>query len=522
VLVIGSGAAGQRAAISARQKGVRVLVLSKSSPGRRTSTILSGGVFAGTSDGASTEDHLRRTLQAGRGINRQDLVEVLVTEAPARLKELVAWGMRAEFDDGYLFAKGRAPVWGEAIIRCLIERNKALGTEFLPEMVVSRLEMKNGAGDALMLSTDSGHWSTIHAGAVVLATGGAGALYFRHDNPRDMLGQGYVLALEAGAVLQDMEFVQFYPITLAEAGRPRYLVPPRLADKGKLCNDAGEDIYEKYGITERPAAERSRDTLSRALFREIYCEGRSVLLDLTSVSESDWRSDPFSASTLGIIGRRCGGLSKALRIAPAAHFMMGGVCIDADGSTCVPGLYAAGEAAGGLHGANRMGGNALAETLVFGKRAGASAAEWARHSPTDASHQLEKAAEPPARKVESGAAADGLVALRAELGRLLWANGGIIRHREGLRWALESIKALQHELIRLTPGRHPLEISRVLGLKSAMTVAGLMLEASLRRQESRGAHFREDFPDTDDSNWRGHLQVRLSHAGYLEWSFTPV
>ena len=169
----------------------------------------------------------------------------------------------------------------------------------------------------------------------MLACGGAGGLFARHDNPRGIVGEGYALALNAGALLQDMEFVQFYPVGLAEPGLPRHLVLLRLVDLGRLVNDRGEDIYAKYAITERPAAERSRDRLSQALFVEARA-GRAVLLSLSGVSESEWTSDPFSESVLGIIGRRCGALQRPLRVAPMAHHTMGGVAIVPAGATWSP------------------------------------------------------------------------------------------------------------------------------------------------------------------------------------------
>jgi aspartate oxidase len=519
VLVIGSGAAGLRAALAARERGARVTVLGKGSPGRGGATILSGGVFAGSPPDGPVEDHLARTLQAGRGLNRAELARVLVEEAPARLQEMIAWGIRADYRQGYLYSRGRAPVWGEEIVRCLVERNQAAGVEFLTGVVATALRCEDGVGRITVFRPRTGEWLRLSARAVVLACGGAGGLFARHDNPRGNVGEGYALALGAGALLQDMEFVQFYPVGLAERGMPHHLVPPRLADRGALVNDRGEEIHAKYAITERPAAERSRDRLSQALFTEAR-EGREVLLDLTGVSEQDWASDPFSESVLGIIGRRCGGLQRPLRVAPMAHHTMGGVAIDPHGATSVPGLYAAGEVAGGLHGANRMGGNALAETLVFGRRAGEAAAEWAAGGSRVALEPDDGDAPGPA----PGPANARMTAAEIGncLGKIMWRDGGIVRSGAGLERALKAVEELDAAArAGFDAARGAAQTAAWLRTRAALTTAGLVLDAALRRTESRGAHFREDCPQADDARWFGHLQVRQTPGG-REWSFAPA
>jgi aspartate oxidase len=523
VLVVGSGAAGLRAAIAAAAGGgCRVGVLCKNSPGKGTATIVSGGAFAGSPEGAPVDAHRQATLAAGRGINQHDLLETFVTEAPVRLKELADWGMRAEYRRGYLFARGRPPLWGAEIVRCLVNKARALGVEFRPGLQVLDLGLHEGAAGLQAVARDSGALWQVSARAVVLAAGGAGALFARHDNPQGMLGEGVLLALDAGALLQDMEFVQFYPLCLAEPGLPRHLLPPLLADQGRLSNDAGEDIYEKYGILERPAGQRARDRLSQALFRETTRDGRRVLLDLTKVSEAAWCSDPFSASTLETIGRRCGARARPVRVAPMAHFVMGGVCIDPHGATSVPGLFAAGEVAGGLHGANRMGGNALTETLVFGKRAGESAARWARESaatPARAASGAGASARAPGASPVSAAQAAGML---AQVRRRMWVDGGIIRSAAGLarlQSELEAMRVAVEGALPETSG--PRSVAALLGLKAAIAAARLVVEAAVRRTESRGAHFREDYPEPDDRRWMGHWRVHRSPAGGLNWFFEP-
>ncbi|CAB1059662.1 Succinate dehydrogenase flavoprotein subunit (EC [Olavius sp. associated proteobacterium Delta 1] len=522
VLVIGSGAAGVRAAIAAKSMNCDVAVISKGSPGKGTCTILSGGVFAGTPQGEPFETHLNQTLKAGRGINQLELVHILVEEGPLRLKELVKWGIKGSFHRGNLISEGRPYIWGEEIINCLNHRASAMGIRFLSGLLVVDIKIQPKKSRVLAYRVESNQWLSISSKAVVLATGGAGGLYYRHDNPKRMLGDGYCLALAAGAVLQDMEFVQFYPLGLAEPGYPPFLIPPKLADCGRLYNDQSEDIHDKYGITERPAGIKARDRLSQALYMEIYRQGNCVRLDLRDVSDKEWNAEPFSASTRTVLGQRYGAKHRSLRVAPLAHHMMGGICIDAQGATSIPGLFAAGEVTGGLHGANRRGGNALTETVVFGARAGQTAGQWANNAPDDRIAMLPKNIVEPVFNSKGGDAKSAATRLIARLRKTLWDDGGILRNRQGLARASEAVDAIKTRAGDLSITDDPRQLQRILELRFAAQAAGLILQGALRREESRGAHFREDYATQDDQNWRGHLQVRLSAEGKLKYQYQPV
>jgi fumarate reductase (CoM/CoB) subunit A len=407
-------------------------------------------------------------------------------------------------------------------VRCLVARNRALGTRFMDHLIVAGLCMVEGSAGVMGYPVNSGHWVTVTSKALILATGGAGALYVRHDNPRGILGSGYVLAMEAGARLQDMEFVQFYPLGMAEPGHPPFLISPILADQGQIFNSRGEDILAKYDIQERPAALKARDKLSRAIFTEIYRNGNEVRVDLREVTEEDWRREPVSASMRRIIEEGYGERHGSVRVAPMAHHVMGGIIIDSTGGTSEPGLFAAGEVTGGLHGANRMGGNALTETVVFGKRAGEAAAAWSKDCGEIKTKQLIDELE--ARTFPSkrnGSRRNG-AQLQRNLKKILWEEGGIIRSRPGLHRALGEVTAIHDEALNLSIKDDPKVVQQVLDLRFGSRVAGLILEAALQREESRGAHFREDFPDQDDKNWLGHLQVRLNSEGKAIWGFQTI
>jgi aspartate oxidase len=522
VLVIGSGAAGLRAAIAARRMDCDVVVISKGAPGKGSCTILSGGVFAGSPPGEPVKIHLNETLKAGRGINQLELVDTLVEEGPLRMQELVNWGLKGRFHEGDLISEGRPFIWGEEIINCLAQQARRMGVRFLSGLLVAELKSQPERSAVLAYRIQTNRWLAINAKALVLATGGAGGLYYRHDNPKRMLGDGYCLALAAGAVLQDMEFVQFYPLGLAEPGLPPFLIPPKLADCGRLTNDNNEEILAKYSITERPAGINARDRLAQALYTEIYRLNNRVWLDLRAVSEFQWAAEPFSASTRAILGERYGAKYKSVRVAPLAHHVMGGVCIDAHGATSVAGLFAAGEVTGGLHGANRRGGNALTETVVFGARAGQAAGQWANSVSEGRIELPPEDIEEPAISSSANDVKPAATRLLAGLRKTLWDDGGILRNRQGLIRAAEAVAAIRTEAGELPLTDDPRQLPRILELRFAAQTAELILQAGLRREESRGAHFREDYTAQDDRNWCGHLQIRLSAEGQLNYGFQPI
>jgi aspartate oxidase len=479
---------------------------------------MSRGHFAGTRTGWTPEKHLEATLKAGRGLNQPELVDALIQDAPDRLEEMVRWGLSAVTEKGQLYALGPPPVWGKEIVRCLLAIAKGAGVQFRSGLTVAGIRIADGAAGVLSYATEPGRWIRFSSRTLVLATGGAGALFLRHDNPHRMLGEGYALALRAGAALQDMEFFQFLPLAVAEPGKMHFPIPSTIASKGRLINSRGEEILDKYEIRERPADVLARDHLSQVLMYEMR-KGDSVFLDLRGVSEREWMEDALGSGK--ILQTRFRAARDPLRVAPTAHFCMGGVCIDSQGRTQVPGLYAAGEVTGGLHGANRIAGNALTEALVFGARAGKAAALEADESSPSREKQIQEemihSLFPDRRHGASARPAE----LKKSLQKFLWEDGGILRKKEGLLRAMKGVEQIRGETLDLPLQATPPEIQGKLELRLATETALLILEAALRREESRGAHFREDFPAENDRLWRGHLEVSLIE-GKPAWSFRLV
>lgn len=515
IIVIGCGAAGLRAAIAAAEEGLNVCVLSKASHGLGTCTIMSRGHFAGAYEGGTREEHREATLRSGKGLNQTELVDALIQDAPERLAEMIRWGLQGVIEKGQLYALGPPPVWGKEIVRCLLDRAERSGVQFWSGLTAARIRAEEGAAGVLSYATQNGRWMGFSSRAIVLATGGAGALYLRHDNPKRMMGEGYAMALGGGAILQDMEFFQFLPLAVAESGRPQFPIPSTIAKRGRLINGRGEEILDKYGIHERPADVLARDRLSQALMYEIRA-GNSVFLDLTGVSEREWMEDALSSGK--ILCDRFQAKYKPVCVAPTAHFCMGGVRIDSQGRTGVPGLYAAGEATGGLHGANRMAGNALTEALVFGARAGNAASLWAGQKSPGREKQLLQEMILSVSNAPRNRAAGGSAKLKKRLQTILWEDGGILRNQEGLRKSIEDVRKIKEEASYFPLQTAPPEVQERLELQLGSVTALLILQAALRREESRGAHFREDFPTENDRLWRGHLEVSLIEEE-LRWSF---
>ncbi len=515
VLVIGGGGAGMRAALAAREKGSEVLLVSKTPMGKSTCTYLSAGTFALAVEGMSKDAHRELTLQAGRGINDRELVEILVEEAPERVRELERFGVVGKWGKGRFACQGKISAWGAPLTDALAEASRRHGISEQPWVMVFDLLKEDGKIiGALGFEFRKGIPVAFLSKATILANGGGAALYPRHDNPVRTTGDGYSLAFQAGCQLRDMEFVQFIPSGLAETGKPAYLIAVSLVDVGKVINSLGEDVLQKYAITDRPVVLRCRDSFSQAIFKE-EGQGKQIFLDLRALGEKDWPKDNFAQSQRELFFKSLSCFEKPLRISPMCHFFIGGVSTDRNGETGIPGLFAAGEVVGGLHGANRMGGNALAEIIVFGYRAGKAAGEWAPEQGWGKGFQklADSHWESLQKRWKGGGKGLAPRSVRKAIAEVLWNEGGISRDERGLHSALEALRRIKERDLPQASTGVSKEILEKMEVENALTVGEMIVRSALLRQESRGAHFRKDFPQTDDQNWKGNIFLQKSEGG---------
>jgi fumarate reductase (CoM/CoB) subunit A len=484
VVVIGSGGAGLRAAITAKEEGCGVVVLSKCSPGLATCTAISNGAFGSSGYGMSADEYYSTTMEVGYHLNNPSLVRALAQDAPTRLRELEQKGVRFKESHTGVVVLRRPPDSGREAIDVLLAWARTCGVDFQNWVTAANLITEDGHVKGCVAIRRDGRPFTVHAKAVIMCAGGSSATYRFHDNPSTMVGDGYTLMHQAGAPLKDMEFVQFYPLIALEPHAPKTLIQPFLGDTGRIINDKGEDLLEKYGLTDaKPVAIKARDRLSRAMYKE-YLEGSNVYLDLRALSDAEW-SNPFAHNVRKEFVRYFRADTKPVCMMPVAHFSIGGAVIDDSGRTAVEGLLAAGEIACGLHGANRMGGNALSETLVFGYRAGASAACYAKEARKASTSGGSALFDPAPYTNGKWKPTEALSLLR----EIMWNDVGPVRTRKGLTQALEKIDRLTGEGVRSTDAR---ELGLAVAVTNSFRTARAIAEGALARKESVGAHYRED------------------------------
>lgn len=507
VLVIGAGVAGLRAAIALAEAGLDVGVATKDDPRDSSSGQAKGGIAVVLSgEEHQLVLHEEDTLAAGAGLCDPAAVRVLVRDGADEVRRLIDWGARFDREGNrfhltreaahslprILHAGGDAT--GREIVRTLIARVRGESrVQRLEGGMVCELLLDQGRCVGARLAFPGGRCRRVLAGRVLLATGGMGRCWQVTSNPPEATGDGLALALRAGCVLGDMEFVQFHPTSLAIEGAPPFLLTEALrGEGGTVRNEQGE----RFLLEEDPRGELApRDIVARGIAREIQRQrGRPVHLDLSGI-------DP------AVIGKRFPGVIEACRsygldpleemipVRPAAHYAMGGVVTDLEGRTNVPGLYAAGEVAStGVHGANRLASNSLLEGLVFGARA-------ARAMLAD---RLEEA---PAKPPEAGPAAYADPEAVAGLRHLAETRLGIVRRAEDLARAVTELEAAAE---KLTP-RQGQGVDQRLASEAGnmIQVLGVVARSALWREESRGGHYRDDFPEIDDARFRVHSRLTI-------------
>ena len=505
-IIVGAGIAGLRAAIGLASDNARVLVVTKEALGESNTHYAQGGIAVAMSGEEDVALHLEDTVAAGDGLVNRQAARILVEEGPLRVEELLRWGTGFDRENGKLMltregahsrnrilhAHGDAT--GAEIGRSLLRHARSMpGITLLEWTTTVGLLAEDGEVAGVSLLDRDGQITHVRGRAVLLASGGAGQVYSDTTNPAVATGDGIAMAWRAGAEIADMEFYQFHPTALSLPGVQRFLLSEALRGEGAwLRNSGGERFMEKY----HPLLELApRDVVARAITREGMGAGGEALpvfLDMRHVTGIDPHTrfpgiSKFLAQH-GLDLRR-----DLIPVRPAAHYLMGGIRSDVHGRTSLKRLYAAGEAAcTGVHGANRLASNSLLEGLVFGARA----AEAMQGEEAIASEKP-----PIPKQVPSHEARDFSAPLH-ELQQLMWAKAGLLRDAEGLRAAMA-------EFPRLSRAWRGTVLTRPLvEYENLHTLSRLIVQCALAREESRGAHFRNDFPARNDEKFREHSIVQ--------------
>src|SRR4051794_1276673 len=508
VLIIGGGIAGLRAAMQVDPR-LSLLVITKDTMEQSNSAYAQGGIASVIDPDDNFASHVDDTLIAGANLCDREVVEMVVSEAPRHIRQLIEWGTNFDTEQGELqlgregghshrrIVHAMGDATGFEIMRAIIQRVRAQHDAQLwtNTFTIDLLTHEGRCRGALVWHAQHGR-TFIWAKETILCTGGAGQIFRETTNPEVATGDGHALAYRAGAELRDMEFMQFHPTVLYIAGGSRSLITEAMRGEGaRLIDVSGRRFMPDY---DERAELAPRDVVSQAIVEQMEKTRQpSVFLDMSHL-DADRVRKRFPGIT-----RTCAefGIDIAtdpIPVRPGAHYMVGGVTVDHDGRTTVPGLWAAGEVtSSGLHGANRLASNSLLEGLVYGAHAGAGATALALDDPdTFRGIPLENpAAEPHSEPLD-------LVDIRNSLKSLMWRAAGVRRDGPQLEDAARTIRRwCGYVLARQFNQPHGWE------LQNMLTVASLMVEAAVARKESRGVHLRMDFPQSDDAHWRRHLAM---------------
>ena len=539
VLVVGAGCAGMRAAIEAFDAGADVAMVSKIHPVRSHSGAAEGGINAalGNASEDDPEKHAFDTVKGSDYLGDQDAIQILCDEAPGDVYQLENWGaVFSRTDDGRIAqrpfgAAGEprtayaADITGHVLLQVLYEQVMKRDIRTYEEWFAWRLVVDDDRCQGVICwDLMNGGLKTLGAKTVILATGGAGRLYTGTTNAYACTGDGMAMALRVGVPLKDMEMMQFHPTTLAPTG---VLITEGCRGEGAyLLNSEGDRFLERYAPNAMELA--SRDVISRAEQTEID-EGRgvdgNVLLDLRHLGAEKIIERLHGTRELSMVFAGVDPIHEPIPVRPGAHYHMGGVDTDVWGLTSLEGLYAAGEVACvSVHGANRLGGNALMETITFGKRAGRHAAEWALANTTvEVPASVESDAERDLKTLLGRTDGERPWKIRDELARTMHENFGVFRREELMQREGEIVQSLRDRYDRVVVDDKGnvfnSDLTQALELEYLLELAQCMVVCGLARKESRGAHARPyDFPDRDDDQYMKHTLVTWENGEpRLEW-----
>jgi L-aspartate oxidase len=525
VLILGGGLAGLRAALAV-DKRLSVTVVTKDDLQSSSSQWAQGGIAGVVDPEDRFDNHVADTLTAGCGLCHEDVVDAVIREAPGRIAELIAWGTRFDERDGSL-ALGRegghshhrivhalGDATGREVMRAVIEQTRKLDNLAVwPETFTIDLVTHEGVCRGALVWNPRHGKTFVWARRTILATGGAGQLYRESTNPPGASGDGMALAWRAGAELRDMEFMQFHPTVLYIAGGSRSLIT-------EAVRGAGAHLVDKDGRRFMPefdarAELAPRDVVSRAITVVMHrTHHANVYLDLSHLDPTMVRERfPGMAAICGQFGLDLA--RDRIPVRPGAHYMIGGVKVDEMGRTDIPGLFAAGEVtSSGLHGANRLASNSLLEGLVYGARAGEAAAAdvLAEGSRGDDEFHVPPIAQPKV-SADGGDAGLDLADIRNSLRSLMWRHVGVERSGDSLTEALATVEGWCRYVLS-----QQFADPQGWQLQNMLEVARLMIRGAIRRDETRGVHFRADHPDTSEA-WRVHIAW---HRGAAEPRLEPL
>jgi fumarate reductase (CoM/CoB) subunit A len=535
VAVIGGGAAAMRAAIAAHDAGAAVCIVSKQTPGYSGNSVIArSGHSAPFAPDDSPEQFFTDIIKGGEAINHQPIVQALSTEACARIEELVDWGVPFLTRDGRIETQ---PAAGHSYPRgCYTVKNTATevarpvraqvdqrSIPVLDHVMLHTALVDNGrCMGAVGMHRSTGELYAIHAAATIVATGGGAEVYAQNTNVTGVTGDGLAMALRAGVELVDMEFVQYYPVALRWPVT-RLLASPTLFPLGaKLYNRLGERFMANVP---QGTENVTRDIRSRAIYREIAA-GRGINDDAVILSLADIDADDFQryAPDMAHIAevKHLDYRTAEFLVRPEAHFFCGGIRTDEYGTTSLSGFYAIGEAAGGCHGSNRLANNAFTECYVFGKRAGEHAAAYSRGQTARVPAALVQARlDWLQQRTQYTSGTEDFKTVRHALRQCMWDNVGVVRDGASLDAALATLRTLA-ESAQACRGARPATMVRCLELENILVVAEAIALSAAYRRESRGTHFREDFPERDDAAWLANVLVYQAPDGTLQAATAPV